>query len=99
MTGVKCKRQFFLAGVTESIVVAVFEKVVGSVAGVWNGVSVAIKCSASSYLAYVAYAVAVAVGLRWVRDRRAVVQGVDSAVAIGVDTCECDGVVSAPRDL
>jgi hypothetical protein len=120
----------FLAGVPESVIVAIFEEIVGGVAGVWNGIGVAIKCSASSNLArvsyavaiavafaeiwngivvaigssassdlaQVAYAVAIAVALRGVRDRRAVVQGVDSAIAIGVDTCDCDSVVTAPRD-
>jgi Flp pilus assembly pilin Flp len=96
---VHCEYQLFLAGVTESVVVAVFEEVVGGIAGVWNGVGVAIESSARSNLARVAYAVAVTVGLRWVSDCRAVVQGVDSAVAVGVDTCECYGVEHAPRDL
>ena len=130
MTGVQCECQFFLTGITESVIVAIFEEIAGGVAGVWNGIGVAIESSASSNLARVgyavaiavafaevwngigvaigssassnlarvAYAVAIAVALRWVRDRRAVVKGVDSAVAIGVDTCDCDAVVTAPRD-
>jgi hypothetical protein len=74
-----------LAGVTESVVVAVFEEVGGGVAGVWNGVGVAIESSAISNLARIAYAVDVAVCLRCVRDGRAVVGSVGATVAVGVD--------------
>jgi hypothetical protein len=88
-----------LATIDAAVLVAVDG---GSASREFTGIELAIVVAVEGWcggnLARVAYAVAVTVGLRWVGDRRAVVKRVDCAVAVGVDTCECDGVESTPRD-
>jgi hypothetical protein len=60
MTGLKRNRQFFLAGVTESVVVAILEEVGGGIAGVEISIVVAVlTCEFQG----VADAVVVAVGI------------------------------------
>jgi hypothetical protein len=46
----------------------------------------------------VAYAVVVTVGLRWIRDGGAIVGGVGSTIAVGVDGCDRYGVNVPRRD-
>ena len=109
------------AFVRYAVAIDVIRSARGDVAGVWDGVGVAIGCGASSQLAGigdgvgvtvwgaggefagVAYAVGVAIGLRWIRDGGAVVCGVRATVAVGVegwcqDSLDGNAVPTARRD-
>jgi hypothetical protein len=79
---------------------AIDEQVRKALASVGDSVVIEVRRAGSKF-ARVAYAVVVAAGLQRICDSRAVVGGVGSAVAVGIDgwwTCDCDGVVAAPRD-
>jgi len=65
---------------------AIDEQVCKALASIGNRVAVEVRYAGREF-ARVAYAVVVAVGLRWVEDRRAVVDGVGSTVAIGIGGC------------
>ena len=78
---------------------AVDEQVREALASIRDGVAVEVRYAGHEF-ARIADAVVVAVGLRWVCDGGAVVDGVRATVAVGVDgwDCDCNGVPLAPGD-
>ena len=79
---------------------AVDEKVRETLASIGNGVVVEVWRAGGNF-ARIADAVVVAIGLRWVGDSGAVIVGVGSTVAVGVEwwrSLECDGVSVARRN-
>jgi hypothetical protein len=89
-----------VAGVWDRVGVAIECGAGSQFAGIGDGVGVAVGCAGGEF-AGVAYAVVVAIGLRWIEDGGAVVVGVGATIAISVDgwwDCDCDGVEPARRD-
>jgi len=73
------------------------EEVCDALATIGNTVVVEVGGAGSDF-AQVAHAITVAVGLRWVREGGAVVCGVRSTVAVGVERHDDDGVPTSACD-